>query len=302
MFGLFNQRQHIAHAQNPACHTVGVERLNLIQFLTHTGKLDGFPGHRPNRQGRAASGIAIQLTQQHTGYAQSLVKGGRSVDGILTGHGIHHQQDLCRFHRIPDGHQFLHQRLIDMQPAGGIQEHQILTVAFGIFDAVLGDLHRVSLSLLEHRQSQLTAHRFQLLDGRRTVHVAGHQQGIFTLAFHISCQFCAVGGLTCALQAHQHHNAWRFTGDIQFLAVTAHQGDQLFVDDLNDHLCRIQAFQNICAHCPFGDALDKVFHDFEVHVRLQQGQLDFPHGLFHICLFQPAFSGQLFKSRGEFFR
>ena len=43
-------------------------------------------------------------------------------------------------------------------------------------DGLLGDLHRVGLTHLKHRDSSLFAHHLQLLDGGRAVDIAGHQQ------------------------------------------------------------------------------------------------------------------------------
>ena len=74
-----------------------------------------------------------------------------------------------------------------MEPAGGIQKHDVVAVGSGVFDAGLGDLHRVAQSLLEHRHAQLSAHDLQLLDGGGTEGVAGHQKGpLAVLLFHIA--------------------------------------------------------------------------------------------------------------------
>ena len=66
----------------------------MVQLLAGTHELDGLAGDGPDGEGRAAPGVAVQLGEHHAVDAQCLVKGGGGVDRVLTGHGIHHQQDL----------------------------------------------------------------------------------------------------------------------------------------------------------------------------------------------------------------
>ena len=116
------------------------------------------------------------LVSMHAVDAQRLIKGGGGVHRILTGHGIHHQQDLCGLHRRLDGLQLVHQGLIDVQPSGGIQKDHVVAVLPGVLDGLLGDVYRVRLTHFEHRDVQLFAHHLQLVDGGGTVHIAGDQQ------------------------------------------------------------------------------------------------------------------------------
>ena len=64
-FGLFNQRQHIAHSQNPPRHTIGMERLQAIQFFACAQKLDRLTGNLPDRQGGPTPGIPISFGENH---------------------------------------------------------------------------------------------------------------------------------------------------------------------------------------------------------------------------------------------
>ena len=49
------------------------------------------------------------------------------------------------------------------------------------------------------------------------------------------------------LQADQHHDGRRLGSDLELLVLAAHERGQLFVDDLDDHLRRGQALQNVAA-------------------------------------------------------
>ena len=122
------------------------------------------------------------------------------------------------------------------------------------------------------------------------------------MTLHITCQLCAVGGFTCTLQANQHDYAGRFGRDIQFGSFGAHERDQLFVNDLDDHLAGVQTFQNVCAHSTLGNLLYKVLNDLEVNVSFQKSKLDFAHGFLNVRFLQTALAGELFKRGRKLFR
>ena len=87
--------------------------------------------------------------------------------------------------------------------------------------------------------------------------------GRFALLLEQARQLGAVGGLAGALQADQHHDRGRLGGDVQLLVLAAHQFGELFVDDLDDHLRRRQAFEHIRAHGALGDRFDEVLDDLD---------------------------------------
>jgi hypothetical protein len=66
---------------------------------------------------------------------------------------------------------------------------------------LFGDLHYISLAAQgEHRDSHLLAERFQLVNRRRTVHVARHQQRLAPLLGQQFCQFPRGGRLAAPMQ------------------------------------------------------------------------------------------------------
>ena len=188
-----------------------------------------------------------------------------------------------------------------MESAGGVQEHQVVAVLFGVLHGRLGDVHRIGLSHLEHGDIQLGAHRLQLLDGGGAVDVAGGQQRALALLAHVAGELCAVGGLARALQAHQHHHAGGFGADIQFLGLPAHQGAELLVDDLDDHLGRRQGLQHLPAAGPLGDGLGKVLYHLVADVGLQQGHAHLAHRLFDVALGEAALAAHFLEGGIQFF-
>ena len=188
-----------------------------------------------------------------------------------------------------------------METACGIQEHHVVAVLLGMLHGGLGNVHRVCGAHLEHRDAKLSAHDLQLLDSGGTVHVTGHQQGVLAVLFHQARQLCTIGGLTGALEAHQHDHCGGLGRDLELCVFAAHEGNQLFVDDLDDHLGRSQAFQHIAADGPLGDLFDKVLDHLIADVRFQQSQAYFSHGLLYVGFGEPSLAAELFKRTGQLF-
>ena len=301
LFCLLDEGQHIAHAQNAVGHPVGMERLDVLQLFADTGELDRLSGNGADGKRRAASRVAVQLGQHHGVDIQPLVEALSGVHRVLTGHGVHDQHDLVWLDGGLDVFQLVHQSLVHMQTAGGVQKHHVVTVLTGVEDGLLRRLHRILGSLFKHGNPQLFAADLQLLNGGGTVNVAGDQQRILPLPLHQSGQLAAVGGFTRALQTHQHDDCRAVGVDVDMLGIAAHELAKLLVDDLNDHLGRGQGFQNVGADAALGDGFGKILDHLVADVRFQQCHANLPHGLLHVRLFQASLAAQFFEGRGNFF-
>ena len=201
-----------------------------------------------------------------------------------------------------DGLQLVHQRLVDMQTAGGVQKDDVVAVVSGVLHRLLGDGHRVDLPHLEDGDVQLLAYHLQLVDGGGTVHVAGHQQGALAeAAAHEPRQLGAVCGFTGALQTHHHHNGGALGGGGQAGVGAAHQRRQLLVYDLDDLLGGGQAVQHIGADALFGDVRHEILDDLIADVGLQQGQTHLAHTLADIGFGKAAFTAQALEYAVQFF-
>ena len=111
-----------------------------------------------------------------------------------------------------------------------------MTVLTGIEHSFLCDLHRICSALFKHGDAQFLTANLQLLNCCRTINVTSYQQRVLTLTFHQASQLTAVGGLTCTLQAAEHHNSRTVRVGGNVLDLTAHELGQFFVYDLYDHL------------------------------------------------------------------
>ena len=83
-----DQADDVAHAEHLADEPLGVERLELVELLPLADELDRHAGHLPDRQRRAAAGVAVELGQDHAVELERLVEGLGRGDGVLAGQGV----------------------------------------------------------------------------------------------------------------------------------------------------------------------------------------------------------------------
>ena len=212
----------------------------------------------------------------------------------------HHQQGLVHRNGFLDVHQLLHEHIVDLQTTGGIQDHDVIAVILGVCQRLLCNFRRLCARQREHRCARLFAHHLQLIDGRRAVNIAGHQHRAAALFDKVLCQLCGVGGFTVALQAAEHDDRLALVLDVQAgRLAAAHQGNQLFVDDLDHLLCRGQAFHDLLTHGALGHLCTEVLGNLVVDIGFQQGHAHLTHRGLDICLGQLAVTAQLFEHTGK---
>ena len=122
---LLDKRQHIPHAEDAGGDALGVERLKGVEPLAHADELDGLAGYLPHRQSRPAAGVAVRLGEHHTAQRQAVVEGFGGVGGVLSGHGIHHEQGLDGFQALMQQFDFIHHRLVDGEAACRVHQQHI---------------------------------------------------------------------------------------------------------------------------------------------------------------------------------
>ncbi len=211
---------------------------------------------------------------------------------VLAGHGVRHQENLFGFDLGPDGLQLFHQRGVDVEAPGGVQDHRVKARGVGRFHGGPGNGHRVLGRLAGvHCHPDVGPQALELLDGRGPLHVRGHQIRLLPLALEAPGQLGRGGGLAGALQAHQHHGHRRFAAQIQPGRLPAQQRRQLLVDDLDDLLGRGQRPHDLFPHRPLPDALDEGLGDLIIDVGFEKRQAHLAQGLPHLGLGElaPAF-------------
>ena len=102
LLGLLDERHHVAHAEDPLRHAVGVEALELVELLARGREQDRLAGDRLDRQRGAAAGVAVELGHDHAVEVDGLGELLGDVDRVLAGHRVDDEQDVVRLDRLAD--------------------------------------------------------------------------------------------------------------------------------------------------------------------------------------------------------
>ena len=290
---LLDERQHIAHAEDARRHAVGVEHLDVGQLFAYAAKLDRLARHRPDGQRRAAARVAVELGQHDAGDVHDLVELLRDVDRVLTGHRVDDQQDLGRIQGLFEPRDLVHQLFVDVKPAGGVDDDDVVVVLLRLFERALDDLLRIDLPHLEHRNAGVLADDLQLLDRRRTIDVARDEHRVLALLAQHHSQLAAHRRLAAALKSAHQDDRRRLGRDLDLAACAAHHRDQFFVDNLDDLLGRVEPFEHAFADSLLGHLGDEIFDDRKVDVRFEQRDADLAHCLLDFKLGQRALVAEL---------
>ncbi len=115
--------------------------------------------------------------------------------------------------------------LVDGQTTGGIDNHHLVSHGLCMGYGFFGNPHRILAALFgKHLDPNLFAKHFQLIDGRRAVNVAGHQQHLFAFfRFEVIGKLGRESGFTTTLQAGNKNNS-RVALNVDFFAGAAHEG------------------------------------------------------------------------------
>ena len=283
--GPLHQGDHVPHAQDPVCHPGGVEYIDGIHLLPRADKLDGLVHHRLDGDGRPAPGIPVQLGKHHAVEIQDFIKGLGRIDRVLPRHGIHHKEDLLGLYGIADIGDLGHHLLIHRQAAGRVDDHHVVAVCFGICNPGLRQGHRIAVLLVGvDGHADLVPHYVQLVDGRRTVHVTGHQQGVLAfLSLEEIGQLAGKGRLPGPLQtAHQDNG--RTPREVDPFGIAPHQLGELVLDDLHHQLAGLQRGEHVLPDGLLLHLVGELLGDLEVYVRIEQGAADLLGGLRHVDL------------------
>jgi len=179
-----------------------------------------------------------------------------------------------------------HQRLVDREPARGVDDQHVEVVAPGVVERGQRDLAR---ALLRRAREPLGAglgrHRLQLLDGRRAVDVGRDRQHLLlALADQVLGELGHRRRLARALQAgHQHHRR-RLRGEVEVGHALAHGRGELLVHDAHQGLPRVQRAGHLLAERLVLDAGDEVAHHGQRDVGLEQGHAHLAQHLLDVAL------------------
>ncbi len=108
--------------------------------------------------------------------------------------------------RFLDPFQLIHELLVDLKPAGGVDEDIVVAVILCVGNRRRGDLHRVPGAHFEYRYAGLFPDDLQLLDRSRAVDVARREERAVPPVFQQIRKLPGVCRLAGTLQAAQQHD------------------------------------------------------------------------------------------------
>ncbi len=206
---LLDERHDVAHAEDARGHAVRKERFERIELFAHTHELERFAGDRPDRERRAAAGVAVELGQHHPVEADGGVELLGDVHGFLAGHGVCHEQRLMGFDRgfyLPE---LIHERLIYLKPACGVKDNDLEQGGVRMLERCAADRDRVLVVGSKSIYPHLFREGLELLDRRRPARVGRDQEHPASILFKGLCQLARGRCFTRPLQADHHDDRGR---------------------------------------------------------------------------------------------
>jgi hypothetical protein len=201
----------------------------------------------------------------------------RHRDRLLARHRVEDEQHVRRLRLVADGDELVHQLLVDVQAAGGVDDDDVERVLARPLDASARGHDRIGRVLAVDRHLDLAAELLELVDRRRALEVGGDEPGLPLLLAQEERELGRGGRLSRALEAGEQDHRRRAPAEGELRAAGAHQLGQLLVDDLHDLLAGREALRDVGAERALAHPRDEVLHDLEVDVRLEQREADLPH-------------------------
>ena len=183
-----------------------------------------------------------------------------------------------RLRLAPDGRELLHQLLVDVEAAGGVEDHDVAPVGLGALDAVVHGLDRIAALVGVDRHADLLAELDELVDRRGTLQVGGDERRLLALLREQERELAGGGGLARALQACEEDRGGRPLREGEAGVGRAEEVRELLVHDLHDLLARREALLHVLAQRALAHPRDELLDDAEVDVGLEQREAHLAHG------------------------
>ncbi len=269
-----------------------MEDLERIGLLAGAQELDRDAGDCRDREGRAATGVAVDLGQDQPADRDGGDERLGDRDRFLAGHGIDDEERLDRVDGRVDRGDLGHQRLVDGQAAGGVEDDHVADLAPGRIHPAADDVHdRGADGRAVDRDVEALAQRLELVGGGGPIRIRGDEERAATELDDVPGELRARGGLARALEA-DHRDDSRVARQVESPIAGRQELDELVVDDLDHLLPRRQAVEDVVADRLLADAGDEILDHLEVDVRLEQREPDLAHGGVDVGFADPSAAGQ----------
>ena len=293
--GLFDERNHVAHAENAARDTVRVEIFQPIQLFAGAEQLDRLACDSPHRKCGTATAIAVNAREHNASDANLLIKCTCQINSVLTRERVSNQQGFLGLGNVTHGGGFRQQLFINMQPACGIQHHHVISALAGLAHGALGNLQR-RFTLVDGKciHLHLAAENLKLFLCCGAARIQRRHQHLALLAFEQALgDFCSGGGFAGALQPHHQNGHRRRGAEIQRRLLRPQCFHQRVMNDLDHHLARLDRLDDILPNRALPHFVSEGFHNLKRHVGFEKRAPHFAHGSINILSRKAATPGEL---------
>ena len=218
------RREHVAHAEDPPGHAVGVEQLEGVELLAGAGEGDGAARDLLDRQRRAAAGVAVELREDHAVELRAS-RGRPRPRSRRPDRSWRRRRGTCSSARPTSEIR----RTWSIISASMARRPAVSTMstslpeAAGLVETLLGHRDRIAgarpgrLVVAEDADVDLAAEGAQLLDRGGPLEVGADEERVAALALEPAGQLGRVGRLARALEAGHQHDRRRAggVGDLQ---------------------------------------------------------------------------------------
>src|SRR2546430_9320705 len=296
---LLDQREDVAHAEDPRGEAIGMERLEGVGLLAHADE-----GDRPARdvadaERGAAARVAVHLGKDHGVDAHGLVEAVGHRHRVLARHRVDDEQHVVRLDRRADLLELVEHRLVDVQASGRVEDQRREPSLGGRLEGGAADLDRRPAGVADDGDVHLGAERLELVLGGGAIDVGGGEDRVLPLLGVEARELRRGRRLAGALQADQHDDGGRVGCGRESMTAAAQQLDQLLVHDLDDLLRRSQGSENVLADRLHFHAVDEAADDLEVDVGLQERHPYFPESFLDVVFAQAALAAQTIEDGCE---
>ena len=220
------------------------------------------------------------------------------VHRLLARHRVEDEEDVERLDGVANARELVHQRLVDVEPAGRVDDDDVETVRLRALEAFRRGPDGILRVRAIDGNRDLLAELLELVDRGGPLQVGRDEARLLALPPQVERELGGVRRLARALQpGHQDHGRRPPEGELGVPG--AHQLREAVVHELDDLLAGVEALEDVL---PEGRGLhpgDEVLDDLEVDVGLEQREADLAHRLVDCVLVQPPGAAEIAQGRLE---
>ena len=250
-----------------------MERLEVLQPLAAADERDRHADDADDRERGAAARVAVHLRQRRRRSTPSGVEFAGALDRVLPGHRVGDVEQIRRLRRVLDRLQLDHQLVVDVQPAGRVDDDDVEACVPRLRQRAAPAAPDPDRPPVVDADAGLLADDGQLLDRRRPTTSVETRIGCFP-ASSASAPASRRRRLARPLEAQQQDDPRRACDGGSPPCAVAEERQHLVADDADDLLRRRQALQDLLIDRLIPDAVDERLDDLEVDVRLEQRHAD----------------------------